>query len=45
MVQPLLESMFDFRIRRRRIGSSQVLPHQTEPHLEEIQGRAQGVLA
>ena len=45
MVQPLFESMLDFRIRGQRIGSSQILPHQAEPNLEEIECRSQGVPA
>lgn len=40
MLQPSLESMVDFLIRRQRIRSSQVLPHQAEAHLEEIERRS-----
>jgi hypothetical protein len=45
MVQPLFESMLDFRLRCQWMGSFQILPHQPEPDLEEIERRSQGLLA
>ncbi len=36
MLQPSLESIFDFLLGRQQICSPQVLPHQAEAKLEEI---------